>query len=141
MIPCSFIETQKLSKRAIDPAECDDCSYYILAKSGDRVDPFERKVVSTDLQFRMPKGVVAHVFSIPEFYSQKGLHVLETVYSSEQPIEIYLMNMCLPDQLYTTNQAILTTSFYFGSINSFHFARGDKLAKIVFYNTEKIVND
>jgi dUTPase len=135
------IEVQKLSKEAIDPVECDDCSYYILAKSGDRIDPFERKAITTDLQFAMPEGVVAHVVPILELYYHKGLYVLETIYSSKEPIMLCLMNMSLPDQLYVTDKSALTASYYFGSMNSFHFNRGDRLAKIIFHKTEKIKHD
>ena len=135
------IEVQKLSEKSIDLVECDDNSYYLIANSGERLDPFERKLISMGLSFKMPKGIVAHVVPLLDLFYARGIHVLESIYGSDEPIVIAIMNMTFPDHFLTKDQTILATSYYFGSTNSFHIDRGDKLAKIVFHEVRKIEYD
>jgi dUTP pyrophosphatase len=126
----------KQSARTPTQARADDAGYDLYASERVVLNPFERKIIPTDIAMAIPQGYYGRIADRSGLAVKNGIHVLAGVIDSQYrgSVGVVLINLDVLgflSYLITQLPGIKAFSGLFGLPGQFAINEGDKIAQII----------
>ena len=129
------IKINKLSKSALLPVRANDsdAGYDLHATCDMIIGPMEKAIVPTGISIEIPKGYYGRIAPRSGLAVKSNIDVLAGVIDSgyRGEIGVVLINLNLPEILFSSNKKTSAYESAFGSKNKFSISRGDRIAQLI----------
>ncbi len=129
------VKFSKVTKNAVIPtrAKQSDAGYDLYACDRAVIAPMERRVVPIGLCIEIPEGYYGRIAARSGLAVKKGVDILAGVIDSgyRDEVGVVIINLNLPETLFSNNAALNTFDKMFGSGVKFEIRPGDRIAQLI----------
>lgn len=130
-----IIKYKKLFNTAIRPTKSKDgdAAYDLYCNDTVVIKPMERKIVPTGISIEIPNGYYGRIAPRSGLSINGGVDVMAGVVDSNYrgEIGVILINLNLPEELFSKAEELLAYNHLFDSHNTVRFEPGDRIAQLI----------